>query len=163
MLDIERQGVGSALMELGGASGVQILLAEGNGAEVLVEGLHGEYRFEEALKALLTGTGLEYEFASEKTVVVRHVRESPGDGRDEDEESEEEEMLELDAQRVTGSRMKGGDPTSRIISIAAEQIARRGVSDTEELFRQGELSSSAGSVVSACIRGNAVQVGCRAS
>ena len=136
MLDIERQGVGSALMELGGASGVQILLAEANGAEVLVEGLHGEYRFEEALNALLTGTGLAYEFASEKTVVVRQVRESPGDGRDEDEESEQEEMLELDAQRVTGSRMKGGDPTSRIISITAEQIARRGVSDTEELFRQ---------------------------
>ncbi|MDE0422774.1 MAG: TonB-dependent receptor [Gammaproteobacteria bacterium] len=135
LLDIERQGVGPALMELGGASGVQIMLAEGSGAEVLVDGLQGEYRFEEALTALLTGTDLEYEFASENTVVVSQVRESAGERRDEDEESEEEEMLELEAQRVTGSRMKGGDPTSRIISITAEQIERRGVSDAEELFR----------------------------
>lgn len=137
-LDIEPQPAGSALMELGRTSGVQIMLAEGSGAEVLVGGLHGEYRFEEALTALLTDTGLAYEFASENTIVVREAQEpSSGGGSEEEEaEAEAEEVLELDEQRVTGSRMKGGDPTSRIISITAEQIARLGVSDTEELFRQ---------------------------
>ncbi|MYA18547.1 MAG: TonB-dependent receptor plug domain-containing protein [Gammaproteobacteria bacterium] len=121
-------------MELGGASGVQIMLAEGSVAEVLVEGLHGEYRFEEALTALLTGTGLEYKFASENTVVVRQVRES-GEG-EEEEEAKGKNVLQLEVQRVTGSRMRGGDPTSGITSITAEQIGRLGVSDAEELFRQ---------------------------
>ncbi|MCY3621650.1 MAG: TonB-dependent receptor [Gammaproteobacteria bacterium] len=141
-LDIEPQEAGSALMKLGRTSGVQIMLAEGNGTEVLVEGLQGEYRFDEALATLLSGTGLAYEFASENTVVVRRAQESPegnggGDANTEVEESgEEEEPVELEAQRVTGSRLKGGDPTANVISITAEDMARRGISTMEELFRQ---------------------------
>ena len=142
MLDIEAQNIGSAVVALGESSGVQIILPEDAGADVRVEGLEGEYRLEEALATLLNGTGLAYEFASENTVVVRRAQESPdGDGggaNAEAEESEEEgeEPVELEAQRVTGSRLKGGDPTANVISITAEDMARRGISTMEELFRQ---------------------------
>jgi len=144
-LDIEPQEAGSALMKLGRTSGVQIMLEEGNGRQVLVDGLQGEYRFDDALATLLSGTGLAYEFASENTVVVRRAQESSngngGDANAEAEESEEgeqgeEEPVELEAQRVTGSRLKGGDPTTNIISITAEDMARLGISNMEELFRQ---------------------------
>ncbi|MDE0178430.1 MAG: STN domain-containing protein, partial [Gammaproteobacteria bacterium] len=131
-LNIEPQEAGSALMKLGRSSGVQIMLAEGNGKETLVEGLQGEYRFDEALATLLSGTGLAYEFAAENTVVVRRAQESSdeqggGDANAEVEEAEEEEEepVELEAQRVTGSRLKGGDPTANVISITAEDMARR--------------------------------------
>ena len=142
-LNIEPQEAGSALMKLGRSSGVQIMLAEENGKEILVEGLQGEYRFDEALTTLLSGTGLAYEFASDNTVVVRRAQESAdghggSDAKAEDEEAEQEEEVpvELEAQRVTGSRLQGGDPTANVISITAEELARRGISTMEELFRQ---------------------------
>ncbi|MCY3817562.1 MAG: hypothetical protein OXG59_14865 [Gammaproteobacteria bacterium] len=69
-LDIEPQDAGSALMTLARTSGVHIMLEEGAGARVDVEGLKGEYRFEDALAALLTDTGLKFQYASENMVVV---------------------------------------------------------------------------------------------
>ena len=140
-LDIKPQEAGSALVTLARSSGVQIMLAEGDGAKVEVEGLKGEYRLEEALAALLTDTGLEYEFASENLIVVQEVDqaaepEAEDEASAEDEDAEEkEEPIELATQVVTGSRIKGGDPTARVVSITAEEIAVRGVSDLEELFR----------------------------
>ena len=143
-LDTERQDVGSALMELGRASGVQILLAVGGGADVVVGGLHGEYRFEEALTALLAETGLTYEFSSENTVLVRGAQESPGEGEreGEGEKANAEGVLELAERRVsvervvaTGSRLLRGDPTAWVASMSAAEIAVLGVSDLEELFR----------------------------
>jgi len=75
-LDIEPQQAGSALVTLAKSSGMQILFANGAGAQVEVEGLKGEYRFEEALAALLTDTGLEYEFASENLVLVQQTQDA---------------------------------------------------------------------------------------
>ena len=49
--------------------------------------------------------------------------------------SAEEEAVELEEQIVTGSRLEGGDPSARIYSYSAEDIARRGVSTLEEFFR----------------------------
>ena len=136
-LDIEPQKAGSALLKLAKASGTQIMLA-GDGSQVEVEGLQGKYRLEEALAAILTDTGLEYEFASENLVVVQEVEkaaepepEPAGDAPVEDDE----EPIELPKQTVTGSRLQGGDPTTRVYSFSAEDIAARGVSSLEELFR----------------------------
>ena len=47
----------------------------------------------------------------------------------------EEEPLELAGQVVTGSRLEGGDPSARVYSYTAEEIAVRGVSTLEEFFR----------------------------
>ena len=143
-LDIEPQNVGSAIVALGKSSGVQIILPGDAGADVRVEGLKGEYRLEEALSILLSGTGLAYEFTSENTIVVDEAQESSdenggGDAKAEDDdetEGQEEEPLELEKQRVTGSRLRGGDPTANVISLTAEDLARRGISSVEELFRQ---------------------------
>lgn len=50
--------------------------------------------------------------------------------------AEEEAPLELAAQTVTGTRLPRGDPSARVYSFSAEQIARRGVSTLEEFFRK---------------------------
>ena len=141
-LDIETQDAGSALLMLAKSSGMQITMEGGDAAKIEVEGLQGEYRIEEALAALLADTGLTYEFASESRIVVREAQESANDGEEDeeaargDDEDEEEGPLELQEQRVTGSRMKGGDPTATVISFTAEDMARRGISTVEELLRQ---------------------------
>ena len=51
------------------------------------------------------------------------------------EPAEEEEVLELAAQTVTGSRLVGGDPSALVYSFTAEEISRRGLSSLEDFFR----------------------------
>ena len=135
-LDIPAQDAGSALLTLARSSGMQIMLEGKDAAKVTVEGLQGEYRLEEALVALLTDTGLAYEFSSENVVVVQEVEQvAEPEPADEAPAEDGEEPIELPEQIVTGSRLQGGDPTARVYSFSAEDIAARGVSDLEELFR----------------------------
>lgn len=47
-----------------------------------------------------------------------------------------EDPVELDPQRVTGTRLQGGDPSAQVYSFTAEDISRRGVSNLEEFFRK---------------------------
>lgn len=142
-LDIPPQDAGTALITLAKFSGVQIVLAS-EAAKVEVEGLKGEYRLEEALAALLTDTGLAYEFASDNVVAVRQVPDEDDGDRTEEVPAEEtpaetpaedDEPVELEPQTVTGSRLTQGDPTALVYTFTAEDIARRGVSNLEELFR----------------------------
>ena len=142
-LDIESQQAGSALMELASSSGAQIMVSEQAGAEVEVESLQGEFRLEEALAAMLTDTGLKYEFTSENVVLVQQAQPQESGELEEVEaaddtasQEEEEDPLELQRQVVTGSRLLGGDPSARVFSFTAEEIARRGVSNLEDFFRR---------------------------
>ena len=52
-----------------------------------------------------------------------------------DDDAVVEDPLELRKQVVTGSRMSGGDPSARVYSFTAEDIAVRGVSNLEDFFR----------------------------
>ena len=69
--------------------------------------------------------------------------QQPAEQAQSDEEEQEaddddavvEEPVELEKQVVTGSRMQGGDPSARVYSFSAEDIAVRGVSSLEEFFR----------------------------
>ena len=135
-LDIPPQNAGSALLTLAKSSGMQIMLAGGRGANVEVEGLKGEYRLKEALAALLTDTGLTYEIASENVVVIQQAEETAAeDDEDEAPAEDEDDQLELEGQIVTGSRLSTGDPSARVFSYTAEEIAVRGMSTLEEFFR----------------------------
>ena len=61
--------------------------------------------------------------------------DEPGESVEDSASAEEEELLELAAQKVTGSRLMGGDPSALVYSFTAEEIARRGVSSLEDFFR----------------------------
>ena len=61
--------------------------------------------------------------------------DEPDEDGEESAPAEEEELLELSAQKVTGSRLLGGDPSAQVFSFTAEEISRRGVSSLEDLFR----------------------------
>ena len=136
VLDIKTQEVGLALVTLARSSRMQIMLKEETGARVQVEGLKGEYRFEDALSALLADTGLTFEYASRNVVLVQEAEQAVEQAVDEaDEEDEEDDKLVLADQIVTGSRLEAGDPTARIYSFTAEDIARRGTANLEEFFR----------------------------
>lgn len=136
-LDIEAQQVGSALVTLAKVSGVQIMLSAETGEKVEVEGLKGEYRFEDALTALLANTGLAYEFASENLVVVKEAAVAGVETADRAPVEDGEGPIELPVETmiVTGTRLPLGDPTARVVTITAEDIAKRGVSSVEDVLR----------------------------
>ena len=135
-LDIKPQSADSALVTLAKSSGVQIILADGAGADVEVEGLQGEYRFDEALAALTTEAGLTHEYTAENLVVVQEAEQvQEPEAAGESPVEEEEAPIELGEQRVTGSRLTMGDPTVRVFTLTAEDIRARGVTTVEELFR----------------------------
>ncbi len=149
-LDIKAQNAGSALVSLAQSSGVQIMLTEGSGEQVEVDGLKGEYRFEDALAALLTDTGLTYEYASENLVLVQQAQEAEEEASGE----AEEEVLELKEQRVTGSRLRdtlGGAP---VFVLTREEIKQRGFGSVEDIGRS--LSQNFSEVNAAAARDNSI-------
>ena len=135
-LDIKPQSAGSALVTLAESSGMQIVLSEGAGEKVDVDGLKGEYRFEDALAALLTDTGLKYQYASENMVVVQVVEQAAQpDGAEQAPADEDEQPLELAQQTVTGSRLRdtlGGAP---VFVLTREEINLRGLGSVEDVIR----------------------------
>ena len=143
-LDIPTQEAGSALVALARNAGVQIAFADEAGTYVEVNGLRGEYGLEEALASLLADTGLEYKFAAENLILIQDVEqaeesedpvEAPAEDPVEAPAEDPDEPLELSEQRVTGSRLPGGDPSAQVFSFTAEEISRRGVSSLEDFFR----------------------------
>ena len=135
-LDIKPQSADSALVTLAKSSGVQIILADGAGADVEVEGLQGEYRFDEALAALTTEAGLTHEYTAENLVVVQEAEQAgQPEAAGEAPADEEEAPLELREQTVTGTRLKGVDPASPRITITREQIERGGYASIEDVLR----------------------------
>ena len=110
-LDIKAQKAGPALITLAKISGVQIALSQQSGESVEVEGLKGEYRFEDALAALLTNTGLAYEFASENLVVVKEV-EQIAEPESVDDARAGDGAGSIELLTVTGSRIRRDEFTS---------------------------------------------------
>ena len=136
-LDIETQQAGTALIELASSSGAQIMISEQIGSKIEVKGLKGDYKLEEALVALLTDTGLTYEFVAENAVLVKQAEESEeGEAAEDTELPEDEETLDLPPQTVTGSRMIRGDPSARVFNFTSEDMAVRGVASLEDFFRK---------------------------
>ena len=135
-LDIEPQSAGSALVTLAELSGMQIVLSQGAGEKVDVEGLKGEYRFEDALAVLLTDTGLEYQFAAENMVVVQVAEQAAQTGVEEQDTAEEEEQpMELAAQIVTGSRLRDTLSGAPVFVLTREEIDLRGLGSVEDIVR----------------------------
>lgn len=137
-LDIEPQKASSALLKLARSSNTQILL-NGDASQVEVEGLKGEYRLEEALAALLTGTGLEYEFATEDLVLIHEVEQAaePEDD-DEAQANDDDEPIELPEQVVTGSRLarNAWQIPAQVITLSREELENSGASTLERALRQ---------------------------
>ena len=75
-----------------------------------------------------------------RPVLLAQFQAVEGEDAEQEDESApapaaEDEPMDLGVFTVTGSRLQGGDPTARIYSLTAEDIAARGVSTLEELFR----------------------------
>lgn len=123
-LDVSRQSIGSALVELSKTSGVQIVLSQELGDKVVLDAIKGEFTLTEALDRMLSGSGLTYEFRSDELVVI----DEEGSGSADDGKDVEEVV-------VTGSRLRGVSPTSPVTTITIEQIKAQGINSVEGIIR----------------------------
>lgn len=127
-VDLKQQSVDAALMALAENAGIQIVFPEGIGKTVQSSAIKGEYQLNDALSLLLAGTGLVYQFASDDMIVIKEGGEEQSESQG--ERDEVEEIV------VTGTRLKGHNPASPVITLDRQKLERGGYSSLEDVFRR---------------------------
>ena len=141
---IEKQPVAAALNEFALQSGREILFSSDIANEEDAQAVDGSYEPEAALAMLLAATNLTYSVTDGEIFLVTNGEQEESDSQQpedsqaepaEPEEDEVDDPLELRTQTVTGTRLAQGDPTAHVLTITAEDIAKRGVSSVEDVMR----------------------------
>ncbi|WIO74208.1 TonB-dependent receptor [Porticoccaceae bacterium LTM1] len=125
-LDVSESIAGKALLELAEKSGAQIIFSQEIGKKFRTAKVNGEYTLESALSAMLRNSGLVYEFLSEDSVVIKEQ---------DDENSQNQAIEEVEEVVVTGTRLKNISTGSFTQSITKADIKRLGIGSVEDLLR----------------------------
>lgn len=160
--DIEAQPMDRALKAFATQTKVQVAFAPDTVEGLVAQAVEGDYRPETALEALIADSGLGYEFASEKLVVVhapqatdpggasdpknlnpqpvlmaQNVNQAPNplsEPVDTPRERDGEEVQRIEEIVVTGTNIRGAETASPTLSFDREAIARTGFATTRELI-----------------------------
>ena len=129
---IRTRSLASALLEYGRVSGVQIIFDED-----LVRGrnatpLHGTYSATEALDRLLEGSGLVARRTPTGAVMI--VREGSGP-QSEGAAAQNELGAKVEDVVVTGSRIRGAQPTAPVHTVSRDDIDRSGYGQIGDVIR----------------------------
>lgn len=143
--NIEAQALGSALSSYAEQSGIEIIFTPDAVRGKRSNALRGSYSPAEALTLLLRGTGLAARRGSETTILVEgpgqggpgaSAANDPGDAVSTSQAGQE--IL------VTGTRIRGGQTPSPVISIGARQIREEGFANLGEVIRSVPQNFSGG-------------------
>ncbi len=77
--NIHAQDLNSALLSFADRSGIQVFYDAERMTGLRTQGVAGQYSWQEALRALLTGTGLGYRMTGEKTVTIHKTSSDAAD------------------------------------------------------------------------------------
>ncbi|WP_172840765.1 TonB-dependent receptor [Allosphingosinicella indica] len=113
------QPLGAALRAIGSQAGVTIIAPDELVAGRKAQTVRGRLTPLEAVRAALGGSGLEARLAGDAIAIVEMAGASDGDPI-----------------VVTGTNIRGGAPTSPIVTVTREEIERSGATSTEQLMRQ---------------------------
>ena len=151
-IDIPAGNLSQALDRLGEQTSVLITYAPG-----LVQGLNaprvsGQLTAKEALRRLLSGSGIQVEVINEKTFVLRRAaaaNPAPPAGQAQQSTSRREVQerpatQDLEKVTVTGTRIRGGTTPSPVIMIGSERIREEGFTDLGEVIRSLPQNFSGG-------------------
>ncbi len=132
LVDLEAQAVGTSLLQLADASGVQIIMPKQAGDKVQAPALKGEYTLASALDKILQGTGLVYEYSGQNTIVVR--QESVNSTNRVDEGSGK--YQEIEDIVVTAARREQNlqDVAASITSVKPEEFSDIGLNTFEDII-----------------------------
>ena len=173
-LSIEAQPLASALREFSEQTGLQIGYAAELADGKATDGVDGIKDPEIALDTLLASSGLEHRFVNDSTVIIRETAVAKGDGGDSDpgnvgpapvlmaqnqtttstetssrsqattsREVEDEEQV-LEQIIVTGSRIRGAQNASPVVTITRDDIDLAGYATVEEVVENLPQNFGAG-------------------
>lgn len=133
--DIPAGELDSALQRWARQSGQQLLYAGGLVAGKRSDGLSGSYVPGEALRRLLLGSGLKPERLNPKTLVLKVVPIPAGPAASIQPDAVPPEVTELERLTVTGTRIRGADVSSPVVTITQEQMRLAGHTNLGEALR----------------------------
>ena len=185
--DIEAQSLNSALREFAEQTGLQLMYSAEISEGVESQGVNAAETPDEALIHLLADTGLKHRFINARTIAIQSVAEeaenpAPGKARPasspvlmaqnqtsvpsqstqtsrtstEDEETKAPARLEEIV--VTGSRIRGADSASPIVTIDRLELDRSGFATVEEVIENLPQNFGAGATSDATNGTNAAQI-----
>ncbi|MBY8829155.1 TonB-dependent receptor [Hephaestia mangrovi] len=127
--DIPAESLGQALTDFSQISSQQIIYSEDLVRGRRVSGLHGRYSVQEALKALISGTGLKVEIDSSGVLMVRASTDQTS--------VSDESVAPNDAETivVTGTHIRGAEVASPVVTITQQQIRQGGFNNLGEVAR----------------------------
>lgn len=151
---IASQPLGSALNRLAEAGGLQILVPPALVRDRTAPALNGRYTTEQALRALLAGSGLDYRTTSGGVItIVAATPPLPAPAKPKvtskaaaaPASAPEQEPAELESVQVTGSRIKRTEVEgpSPVTVISAEQIENEGHATVFEALETLVMASGA--------------------
>ncbi|PPT46445.1 TonB-dependent receptor [Xanthomonas arboricola] len=114
--------------------------------------IRGRLGWREALAGLLQGSGLAFQQASERAVVIRSQETAPGPANERSMASSrgplampaEHPVTDIESIVVTGTRIRGGATPSPVITIGSENIRESGFTDLGEVIRSVPQNFSGG-------------------
>lgn len=132
LLKIKSQKARASLLELARKTGTQIVLENNTGESITLKGVDGSYTIDEALKLMLNGSGLVYEFTGDDSVIVRDENSDKESSEKKEKEDDIEEMV------ITGSRLVSdpGKLTRQMTTITREELEASGMKRLDEFLRR---------------------------
>jgi len=132
IFDIPATSLSDALREFGRTTRQQVVFTEALTGGKQTGSIRGQLSGDAALARLLAGSGLEAQRTGSGAIVIQRAtgtQRPQGDAADQPATAVSEVL-------VTGTRIRGANPTSPVISIDKAAIAARAVGTTGELIRQ---------------------------
>lgn len=140
-ISIPPGGLRDAIDALASASGITVLYSPELVSGKTTRGLSGRYPPADALRRLLQGSGLEARAAGEATFTLQRAASSPNAPRSAPgtppatTAAPEPEPIELARMVITGSRIRGGETPSPVITIDAGRIREEGFTNLGQVIR----------------------------
>lgn len=148
--DIPAGALESAIGQFGRQSGLQVIYDDTVIAGKRASAVRGRLESTQGLDRLLRGTGLTWRRLNDDTLIIEPAAPSAqpapdaGTSSSSSRRGAEPEVQELGALTVTGTRIRGGETPSPVITIGAQQIQEEGFTDLGEVIRSIPQNFSGG-------------------
>jgi len=133
------QALAHSLREVSVRSGTSVIAPSELVAGRQAPPLRGRFGARQAVEALLQGTGLRVRIVGDALVVTRAGATAEGEIA-----SPAEQVPESEPIIVTGTNIRGGQPTSPVIVLGRDDIADSGATSVEQLMRKVPQNNQSG-------------------
>lgn len=139
--NIHRQSLESALTEFGATSGLQVLFDPKLTARLEAPAVIGALSAEDALKRLLAGSDLNYEFVNARTVAIRAKGALPAADAASTASTEPGAVRLARAENATESQGKAARTAPSVQGVASDSAAESSNNDLQEIIVTGEKTT----------------------